>query len=56
MNEYIIQNRHQFAESFVQEHINWFGFVADFLRGQRDILEHNLFRNNGEQQSTDSRL
>ena len=55
-NEYAIQNRHQFTESFVQEHINWFGVVIDFLREQRDILENNLFRNNGEQQSTDRRL
>ena len=55
-NEYAIQNRHQFTESFVQEHINWFGVVVDFLREQRDILENNLFRNNCEQQSTDRRL
>ena len=52
--EYVIQNRHQFPESFVQEHINWFCVAIDFLREQRDILEYNLFRNNGE--PTDSRL
>ena len=53
-NEYVIQNRHQLPESFVQEHINWFGVAVDFLREQSDILEYNLFRNNGE--PTDSRL
>ena len=44
-NEYIIRNRHQFSDSFLQEHINWFGSVVDFLREQRDILEFTLFRN-----------
>ena len=40
----------------MQEHINWFGVVVDFLREQRDILENNLFRNNSEKQSTDRRI
>ena len=40
----------------MQEHINWFGVVVDFLREQRDILENNLFRNNSEKQSTGRRL
>lgn len=44
-NEYIIQNRHPFSDSFSQEHINWFGSVVDFLREQGDILEFTLFRN-----------
>ena len=44
-NEYIIQNRHQFSDSFLQEHINWFDIAVDFLREKRDILEFTLFRN-----------
>ena len=44
-SEYIIRNRHQFSDSFLQEHINWFGSVVDFFREQRDILGFTLFRN-----------
>ena len=39
--DYVLQNRHQFSEDFVEALLEWYRIAIAFLREQRDSFEHN---------------